>query len=140
MVNIIIGNKGSGKTKKLIELTNQAVENSNGNVVVLDKGTKLNYDVTHKARLINSDDYYIDGFYSLYGFLGGICAGNYDVTDILIDSIFKICDRDFNQLSEFLTKAANLSKKTNTNLYLVISADKDELILEDNPDIKILNS
>ena len=78
MVTLIIGKKGSGKTKKLISLANEAVSASNGNVVVVEKGAKLTYDVTHKARLIDTDQYAITGYDSFFGFLSGICAGNYD--------------------------------------------------------------
>jgi len=90
MVKLLIGKKGTGKTKKLIALANEAVAASSGNVVVIEKGSKLTYDVTHKARLIDTEQYTIYGYDMLYGFLSGICAGNYDVTDILVDSTFKI--------------------------------------------------
>ena len=91
MVTLLTGKKGSGKTKKLIQLANEAVASSSGNVVVVEKGQKLTYDVTHKARLVDTDHYEIQGYDALFGFLSGICAGNYDVTDILVDSTFKIC-------------------------------------------------
>ena len=90
MVTLLIGKKGTGKTKKLIARANEAVKASSGNVVVIEKGAKLTYDVTHKARLIDTDQYSISGYDMLYGFISGICAGNYDVTDILVDSTFKI--------------------------------------------------
>ena len=95
MITLIIGNKGSGKTKRLIQLANEAVEKSNGNVVVIEKGAKLTYDVSHKARLIDIEQYNVSGFDAFYGFLSGICAGNYDVTDIFVDSTLKITGRDF---------------------------------------------
>ena len=77
MVTLLIGKKGSGKTKKLIQLANEAVAASQGNVVVIEKGAKLTYDVTHKARLIDTDQYMISGYDTLFGFVSGICAGNY---------------------------------------------------------------
>ena len=76
MVKLIVGKKGTGKTKKLISLANEAVENSNGNVVVIEKGAKLTYDVTHKARLIDTEQYSISGYEAFFGFLSGLCAGN----------------------------------------------------------------
>ena len=78
MVTLLIGKKGTGKTKKLIERTSAAVAASSGNVVVIEKGAKLTYDVTHKARLIDTEQYNIFGYDMLYGFISGICAGNYD--------------------------------------------------------------
>ena len=74
MVTLIIGKKGSGKTKKLINLAAEAVETSKGNVVVVEKGLKLTYDVSHKARLIDTEQYNIAGYDAFFGFLSGICA------------------------------------------------------------------
>ena len=71
MITLLIGKKGSGKTKKLIELANEAVQNSNGNVVVIEKGLKLTYDISHKARLVDSDAYGIEGLDALVGFVSG---------------------------------------------------------------------
>lgn len=127
MITLIIGNKGSGKTKKLIQLANEAVEKSNGNVVVIEKGAKLTYDVTHKARLIDTDQYDIKSFEVLYGFLSGICAGNYDVTDILVDSTLKIGGRDFAALESFLAKVNKLADQSETKVIFSISADASEL-------------
>ncbi len=127
MVTLLIGHKGSGKTKKLISLANEAVTKSAGNVVVIEKGAKLTYDVTHKARLIDTDQYKISGYDMLFGFISGICAGNYDVTDIFVDSTFKICSKDMTALSDFVLKVKNLSENAETNITFLISADKEEL-------------
>lgn len=127
MVTLIIGKKGTGKTKKLISLANEAVATSSGNVVVIEKGAKLTYDVTHKARLIDTDQYGVAGYDMLFGFISGICAGNYDVTDILVDSTFKICGKDFAALSDFLTKLNALAGTSDTKITLLISADDSEL-------------
>lgn len=127
MVTLLIGHKGSGKTKKLISLANEAVTTSTGNVVVIEKGAKLTYDVTHKARLIDTEQYQICGYDVLFGFVSGICAGNYDVTDIFIDSVFKICSDDKEALKSFVEKLDVLSKNAETNVTLLISADKEEL-------------
>lgn len=127
MVTLLIGHKGSGKTKKLISLANEAVTKSTGNVVVIEKGAKLTYDVTHKARLIDTDQYQISGYDVLFGFISGICAGNYDVTDIFVDSTFKICSDDKEALKTFVSKVKLLSDNAETNVTLLISADKEEL-------------
>ena len=127
MVTLIIGKKGSGKTKKLISLANEAVSASNGNVVVVEKGAKLTYDVTHKARLIDTDQYAITGYDSFFGFLSGICAGNYDVTDVLVDSTLKICGDDFDKLADFITKVNVLAAKSETKFTFLVSADESEL-------------
>lgn len=127
MVTLLIGRKGSGKTKKLIALANEAVTKSTGNVVVIEKGAKLTYDVTHKARLIDTDQYQIAGYDMLFGFISGICAGNYDVTDIFVDSTFKICSDNKDDLKVFVSKLKALSNNSETNVTLLISADKEEL-------------
>lgn len=127
MVTLLIGKKGSGKTKKLIALANEAVAASSGNVVVIEKGSKLTYDVTHKARLVDTEQYHIEGYDMLFGFISGICAGNYDVTDILVDSTFKICPDGIDGLESFTKKIQTLSDAASTNIILLISADESEI-------------
>ena len=130
MINVFIGKKGSGKTKKLIDYANKAVETSNGNVVVIEKGLKLTYDISHNARLIDSDAYGIKGLDALEGFLCGICAGNYDVTDILLDSTLKIIGQDMAALTDLITKAKKRSEEANVTFTLSISADESEIPAE----------
>lgn len=127
MVTLLIGRKGSGKTKRLIEEANAAVAASNGSVVVIEKGAKLTYDLTHKARLVNSDSYKIKGYEALYGFLSGMCAGNFDITDIFVDSTFKIAGDDKKELCDFVNKLNVLAEEADTSITLLISAAKDDL-------------
>ena len=127
MVTLIIGKKGSGKTKKLINLAAEAVENSKGNVVAVEKGLKLTYDVSHKARLIDTEQYGITGYDAFFGFLSGICAGNYDVTDVLVDSTLKIGGQDFTAFSEFIEKINTLATQSDTKFTFLVSADEKEL-------------
>lgn len=127
MVTLIVGGKGSGKTKRLIDMINKALDESKGNIIAMEKGSKMRYDLTHNVRLIDTDEYYIDGYYSLYGFLAGICAANYDTTDIFVDSTFKICGDDFEELETFLKKINPLMERTETNIAVTISSDEDEL-------------
>lgn len=127
MVTLIIGKKGSGKTKKLIALANETVAASTGNVVVIEKGSKLTYDITHKARLVNAEQYAIEGYDMLLGFVSGICAGNYDVTDILVDSTFKICPTAIEGLEDFIVNVNKLAKDSETKFTFLISAAESEL-------------
>ncbi|HEX3038794.1 MAG TPA: hypothetical protein VHP54_00675 [Caproiciproducens sp.] len=132
MITLIVGKKGSGKTKKLIESANQAVENSNGNVVVIEKGLKLTYDISHQARLIDTDAYGIQGADALCGFISGICAGNYDVTDIYVDSTLKIIGQDMKAFSAFAEKMNTLSTLADTKITLLVSANASDLPEEIN--------
>lgn len=130
MIKLIIGNKGSGKTKKLVELVNSCVENSDGNVVCVEKSPKLTYVISSKARLLETETYSINGCKAFYGFLAGICAGNYDVTDVLIDATFKIVGRDYSKLPQFFDMLSELSEATDVNFYFTISCDKEDLPVE----------
>ncbi len=128
MIKLIIGNKGTGKT--LIDQVNACVESSDGNVVCVEKEPKLTYDVSSKARLLETDTYLINGHKAFYGFLAGICAGNYDVTDILVDATFKIVGREYEKLSQFFEMLSELSEATDVNFYFTISCDKEDLPVE----------
>ena len=127
MVTLIIGKKGSGKTKKLIERVNEAIGNSKGNVVVIEKGLKLTYDISHQARLIDIDAYGIQGLDSFFGFVSGICAGNYDVTDIFVDSTLRIIGPDTEALAILAEKLSSLAALADTKITLSVSADSEEL-------------
>lgn len=127
MIKFLAGNKGSGKTKKLIALAHDAVKASKGNVVCVEKGDTLTYDVDHKARLINIEDYGIKGFDAFYGFLSGLCAGNYDITDVLVDSTLKIGGRDMAEFTAFIEKVAPLAEQTSITFVFSVSAEVGEL-------------
>ena len=126
MITLLTGKKGSGKTKKLIELANAALETSKGCVVVIEKGLKLTYDISHAARLVDADAYKIQSADMLFGFVSGICAGNYDVTDILIDSTLKITGTGAEVVEELVEKLKKLGEEANTNFVLSISAAEDK--------------
>lgn len=127
MISLILGHKGSGKTKHLIACVNDAIESSKGNVVCVEKETKLTYDVSHRARLIATDDFEIKGYDAFYGFLAGVCAGDHDITDILVDATLRIGGRDYKELSKFLEAVYELSAVQEKNFVFTVSADKDEL-------------
>jgi len=127
MVKLIIGNKGSGKTKRLIELVNGAVEKSNGNVVCIEKERLLTYDVNYRARLIETDHYKISGYDAFYGFLCGVVAGDHDITDILVDATLKIGGKDYEALACFLEKASELSKIAEQDITFTISCDECDI-------------
>ena len=108
MIKLFIGGKGSGKTKTLIEMVNNAVNESKGNVVCIEKGDKLRFDITSKARLIDTDYYKITDAEKLTGFIAGILASNSDITDIFVDSALKIIGNDVVAFEGMLKKLADL--------------------------------
>ena len=124
MIKLIIGKKGSGKTKKLVDMVNSAAEASLGNVVCIEKGDTLTYSVTHKARLIDAEDYAISGYGEYYGMLAGIKSGNHDVTHIFGDATLRLGSRDYDELAVFLER---VSKIADVDFIFTISADKEEL-------------
>lgn len=123
MVTLILGHKGSGKTKKLMALCNAAVEQSKGNVVFIEKDNTLTYDISHKARLVAAEDYAIKGYDALYGYIAGMCAGNYDITDVFVDSVLKIGGPDLEALADLVEKLGKLE----ANIVMSVSADKSDI-------------
>ena len=121
MLKLIIGVKGTGKTKALISMVNTAVDHSHGDVVCIEKGVKLRYDVKYQARLIDTNEYFVSDAQSLYGFVAGIFASNHDVTDLFIDSALKICNDDVAAFDEFVEKIDTLSTKLNINIVMTSS-------------------
>ncbi len=121
MLKLIIGAKGSGKTKTLIELVNGALNETNGSVVCIEKGDKLKFDISYKCRLIDTVEYAVDDADTLYGFVAGILASNHDVSDLFIDSALKICGNDQVAFDNFLDKVATLVVKNNVNCVMTSS-------------------
>ena len=126
MLKLIIGVKGTGKTKTLIAMVNEAVEKSEGTVVCIEKGVGLRFDVKYTARLINTNDYLIFDAEALYGFVAGIFASNHDVTDLFIDSALKIANNDIAGFETFLKEVDELANKLNVNVVITSSIPTEE--------------
>ena len=93
MIRVIMGKKGTGKTKQMIDMINEAVQSEHGNVVCIEKGSKLTFDIHYQIRLVDSSEYDVANFTALKGFISGLHAGNYDITHIFIDSLTKLAQQ-----------------------------------------------
>ena len=123
MIHVIMGLKGSGKTKKLIEAINEAVASAHGDVVCIEYGKKLTYDVTYKVRLVDSQEYGISSPEMLKGFLSGLHAGNFDITNVFIDNLYKTIGQDQAANEAFVEWVAKFAQENNMEITMTISAD-----------------
>ena len=127
MIHLIMGLKGSGKTKKLIDAINTAVAQANGDVVCIEYGRKLTYDVTYKVRLVDSQEYGISSPEMLKGFLSGLHAGNFDITNVFIDNLYKTIGKDVAAAEDFVAWCAKFAADNNMEITITISEDPANL-------------
>ena len=119
-----MGLKGSGKTKKLLDSIHNAVAEANGDVVCIEYGKKLTYDVTYKVRLVDSKEYGINSSEMLKGFISGMHAGNFDITHVFIDNLYKTIGNAAGE--EFVAWAAKFAAANNMEITMTISEDPAE--------------
>ena len=125
MVKVIMGLKGAGKTKQMIDLINTAVDTEHGNVIAIERGPKLTYDLHYKIRLVDTAEYAIPNFDTMKGFIYGLYASNYDITHIFIDSLTKIVPSECGAEAEaFLDWLERFSEKYGIKFTVTISADE----------------
>ena len=125
MVKVILGKKGTGKTKALIEMVNKAAkEESDGSVVCIQVGDKLNAHIpARSARLIDITNYPVDSKEGLEGFVSGLFAGNYDITHVYVDSILKIVGEDLEALGKLLEALDKFTEASKTSVTVMVSAE-----------------
>lgn len=125
MIRVIMGKKGTGKTKQMIDMINEAVGSEHGNVVCIEKGNKLTFDIHYQIRLVEASQYDIANYTALKGFVSGLYAGNYDITHVFIDSLTKIVASEATDhaVEEFLDWLNSFSEKNNIKFTVTISAD-----------------
>ena len=126
MIKLIIGKKGTGKTKILIDQINDAVKSTNGNIVCIEKGDNIRRSISFRVRWCDSESFGIEGFDAFYGFVAGMLAGNFDIKDVFVDGILKIGGRDYEALGTMLEKLDKLTVD-DTTVVFTISADAEEL-------------
>ena len=123
MIRVIMGLKGSGKTKKLLEMIQETLGHATGDVVCIEYGKKLTYDVTHKVRLVDSKEYGISNADMLKGLLSGLHAGNFDITHVFIDNLYKTIGADRAVAEEFIGWCSQFAAANDMNIVMTVSDD-----------------
>ncbi len=123
MIHLIMGLKGSGKTKKMIDSINEAIASANGDVVCVEYGQKLTYDLPYKVRLVDSKEYGISNCDMLKGLLSGLHAGNYDITNVYIDNLYKTIGTDRAAGEAFILWCAAFAEANNMEITITVSDD-----------------
>lgn len=140
MVKLLLGHKGSGKTKQMIDLANESVESSKGSVIFINKNHRLMYDLRYKIRVICMEDFeHITNCDEYIGFLYGIISLDHDIETIYIDSILKHADFSLGDLPEFVERLKDISKKYGMDFVVSVSAEKEEMIGVNFDGCEILN-
>lgn len=121
MINVIIGEKGTGKTAKLIDAVHSAEQAATGSVVFINKGKRHVLDLSHKVRLVDTEEYGVATYDEFFGFVCGILSQNYDIAHIFIDSITKIVGEDMAALEKFLDKVSVVADKNNAEIQIILS-------------------
>ena len=125
MIRVIMGKKGTGKTKQMIDMINQAVQSEHGNVVCIEKGDKLRFDINYQIRLVDSSQYDVADYAAMKGFISGLYAGNYDISHVFIDNLCKTIGREVDKDTEnFLNWLDAFGEKNNIKFTVTISADE----------------
>ena len=126
-MQLIVGVKGTGKTKAIIEEVNKASNETKGVVICIEYGRKLNYDISTRARLVDAQEYCIDSADKLYGFICGMVACNYDITELFVDSALKICADDVAAFEEFVVNVSKICDTYKIECVMTASVDPSEL-------------
>ena len=126
MIHVIMGLKGSGKTKKLIASINETVASASGDVVCIEYGKKLTYDINYRVRLVDSKEYGINNLEMLKGFLSGLHAGNFDITNVYIDNLYKTIGTDRAVGEAFILWCAEFARINDMNITITVSDDPAE--------------
>ena len=127
MLKLLIGKKGTGKTKVLIDSVNAAVNEANGNVIFISNDTGRNmYDISSKVRMADTSEFEIDSWKEFLGFICGIISSNFDITNIYVDGVLKIVKNTMDGFEEFLKDIDEISKKFNVDIMISVSMDANE--------------
>ena len=127
MIQIIYGKKGSGKTKRILDMANQAVEEQHGDVVFVDDDNRYMFDLKHQVRFVNASEYGMRSADMFYGFLCGMLAQNFDMKVVFIDAFLKLVKTDINEMDWFFERLNACSTTHGVDFIISISKDEEEL-------------
>lgn len=127
MINLIIGKKGTGKTKRIVKLAQDALHQATGQVVFIDDDKRCMSELNYKIRFINTTEFALNTADDLYGFITGMIAGNYDTQKIFIDGLYKITNLTDATLDEFLAKLNAICSKHDVDIYISVSTVSDNI-------------
>lgn len=137
MVQLIVGKKGKGKTKQLLDKVNGAIKSADGNIVYLDKSTKHMFELNNKVRLIDVSSYPLKNSDEFIGFVCGIISQDHDLQEMYLDSFLKIARLEDGEVTDALNQLKKISKTYNINFIISMSLDKEEIPEEFHEDIII---
>ena len=126
-MQLIVGVKGTGKTKALIDQVNKAASETDGVAICVEYGRKLTFDIQYHARLVDAKEYGINDAEKLYGFICGMLACNYDITEIFIDSALKICGDDIAAFEDFVVALDKVVSPHNVECVITASVEQSAL-------------
>ena len=127
MVQLIVGVKGTGKTKKMLDHVHESIKNVEGNIVYLDKSSQNMHELDNRVRLINETDYPIQNTDQFIGFVCGICSQDYDLQEIYLDGFLKIAKLEGQDISSTLSQLNQISEQFHVNMVLSVSMAKDQI-------------
>jgi len=140
MVKILIGHKGSGKTKRMIELANSSVQTAKGSIIFINKNSRLIYDLDYKIRVVCMEDFpHVTNEDEYIGFLFGIMSADNDIETIFLDGIMSHRDFALDILPSFIEKIKIISKETGIDFVISVSAELEEMIGVDFDNMEVLN-
>lgn len=125
MIQVIFGRKGSGKTKRILDMANKSIESAKGDVVFIDDDNRYMFDLRHEVRFVNAKDYKVSSPEMFLGFLSGIIAANYDMNEMYVDGFLRLVDSKLADLESFFTRLDEMAQKHNLRVIISTSGDSD---------------
>ncbi len=125
MIQLIMGKKGSGKSKQIVDMANNLVSESDGDIVFIDDDNRYVYDLKHEIRFVNCSEYHVDDVNMFYGFVCGIISQDFDISYIFIDGIKNVVHSELIEMETLFKNLNRILEKNNIKAVIVVSADPE---------------